>query len=70
MAQNYTCVTCIKETENTYPFQDMAHFGFQTVVIDQKAAATGVSCEKIKMRQGILWNYQNRVFKTSFLGLD
>ena len=42
MAQNYTCVPCTKETENTYPFQDMAHFGFQTVVIDRKAAATGV----------------------------
>ena len=46
MAQNYTCVTCIRETEiytsNSYPFQDIAHFGFQTVVIDQKAAATGV----------------------------
>ena len=42
MAQNYTCVSYSNETEHPYPLEDRTHFGFQTVVIDQKAAATGV----------------------------
>ena len=42
MAENYTCVSYMKQAENPYPLLDRFHFGFQTVVIDRKAAATGV----------------------------